>query len=188
MLAESVVELQGGPRECFFDLSLDANDLGQARSGLGQVGAVGDVRAGALGLAGHVTHEIGRAAVADDLAVINTLEGLSVHRVTESSDGGNLGAVDRVEGVVDDHGALGVTTEDDLGVGALLKSLVGESGHLGTAGGAHVCVASSISWVINTLHGARASVLDQILSKTGANNGAESAHFSGTSKMLGFKS
>ena len=41
-----------------FRLGLDANDLGEAGGGLGEVGAVRKVRAGALGLARHVADHV----------------------------------------------------------------------------------------------------------------------------------
>lgn len=110
---------------------------------------------GAAGLAAAGAEEVSAATDLDHLAVVDATEGLAVQWVTESSDGGDLAAVNAaLERSVDNHGALRVAREDDIGLGALLKGLVGELNHLvGTRATACLSVASCGSRVVDTLDG-----------------------------------
>jgi len=117
------------------------------------------MRSSSLSLTAEIAHKVGRTTVSHNLAVVNTLEILSVHGVAKGSYSSNLRAIDGVECVVDNHGTLRIAAEDDLGVGALLEGEVDQSSHLGAARGSHVGVTGCVGWVVYALDSAGAGIL-----------------------------
>jgi hypothetical protein len=66
---------------------------------------------------------------------------LSLQWVTEKNRTSNLPSSESASSIVDSHGTLGVSTQQDLSLRALLESLSDELSHLRTAASAHLGVA-----------------------------------------------
>ena len=93
-------------------------------------------------------------AVVLDLALVEAASG-NARRVTVDHGSGDIVFVDATarDGVGNDETTLRVTAERDLGVGALLLSLLDELGHDRTTSAAHLDVAGDGGFVVDTLDG-----------------------------------
>lgn len=119
-----------------------------------------------------------------ELASGNTGNSLTLERVSEGHSSNDGLAAELLGGVVDDHAALAVAGEDELGAGALLEPRVGlvchgDAAGAGTGGfghdSAHIGgVGDTLdSDLVRTERGLRVGL------EAGADDGSEGAHFSG---------
>jgi hypothetical protein len=75
------------------------------------------------------------------LEVLNVIGLLRLEGVAKGDSANDLPRRELSGSIVHDHGALRVSAQHDLGIGALLQSLFDERGHFGTAGCAELGVS-----------------------------------------------
>lgn len=88
-----------------------------------------------------LTNRVTRSTVLLDIAAGHLANILHLEWVTEEDGSADLALLKAVGGVVHDHGALRVTANNDLGLGALAESLLNQLGHDGATVCAHLGVA-----------------------------------------------
>lgn len=143
------------------DLNL-ALDEGSGSAGIATIAEMARSRSGRRTARGSTADSTDAASAANGVrggaeclesALGNVLEGLTLEGVAERDGGLDLASLvggELVRSVVDEHGALRVARDDDLGVGALLDSLLDVGDHgLGTSAasdlrGNSTCVGSVV--------------------------------------------
>lgn len=178
-------------QDAYASLVLHSSECSLKESASGvDIGAISNVSRGALARAAsrasaatRRADAVASSAEAPELGGSNTSDGLALERVTEGDGRGDGLARELLSGVVDDHAALAVASEDDLGLGALAQPRVGLVGHGDTARTGAGCLGHNsghVSCVRCALEDRVGDVGRDGLLKTGADNASEGAHLGGT--------